>query len=186
MRKFTIGRVLSFFLRGLLITAPLFLSIYIFVIVIIWLDGIIPIKIPGLGLLNLLLIITMIGYLATTILAKPLFDWLERAITSLPLVKIVYSSLKDLIEAFVGEKKRFNQPVIVSLDPQGALKRMGFVTQEDLTDLGLEGYVSVYLPHSYNFSGNMIIVARDRVEPVNMKGTDAMKFIVSGGISKTE
>ncbi|MFP4092827.1 MAG: DUF502 domain-containing protein, partial [Cyclobacteriaceae bacterium] len=106
------NRFVTYFFRGLLFVVPIALTIYIILLSISWLDGLIPFQLPGLGLLSILLFITLVGYLASTLLAGPLFSILEDVLTRLPLVSIIYSSLKDLISAFVGDKKKFNKPVL--------------------------------------------------------------------------
>lgn len=173
----------TYFFRGLLFVVPIALTLYIIIIAISWLDNLIPLKIPGLGLLTILAFITIVGYLASTLLAGPLFGLLEDILARVPLVSIIYSSLKDLISAFVGDKKKFNQPVLVTLDPSYSIQKPGFITQEDLSNLGLHGQVAVYLPHSYNFSGNLFIVPAQYVTPIDAPGAEIMKFIVSGGVS---
>lgn len=177
------NRFISYFFRGLLFVVPIALTIYIILLSITWLDGLIPFKLPGLGLLTILASITLIGYLASTLLAGPLFSILEDVLTRLPLISIIYSSLKDLISAFVGDKKKFNQPVLVTLNPEFIIQKPGFITQTDLSRLGLVDQVAVYLPHSYNFSGNLYIVPAKFVTPIYASSTDIMKFIVSGGVS---
>jgi uncharacterized membrane protein len=99
------------------------------------------------------------------------------------LIKLIYSSIKDLIGAFVGDKRKFNKPVLVTINKENNLHQIGFVTQEDLADLGLDDMVAVYFPHSYAFSGNHFLVSRSSVKPLNISGPAAMKFIVSGGVS---
>jgi uncharacterized membrane protein len=177
------NRFISYFFRGLLFVVPIALTIYILVLSISWLDGLIPFKLPGLGLLSILVFVTLVGYLASTLLAGPVFSVLEDVLTRLPLVSIIYSSLKDLISAFVGDKKKFNQPVLVTLNPEFVIQKPGFITQQDLSHLGLVDQVAVYLPHSYNFSGNLYIVPAKMVTPIDASSTDIMKFIVSGGVS---
>lgn len=177
------NKLATYFFRGLLFVVPIALTIYIMILAISWLDNLIPLKIPGLGLLTILAFISLVGYLASTLLAGPLFGLLEDVLSRLPLVSIIYSSLKDLISAFVGDKKKFNQPVLVTLDPVHTIQKPGFITQNDLSNLGLQGQVAVYLPHSYNFSGNLFIVPAQYVTPLDAPGAEFMKFIVSGGVS---
>jgi uncharacterized membrane protein len=102
----------------------------------------------------------------------------------LPLVKLLYSAIKDMIEAFAGEKKSFDKPVIVTVMPGGTAKVVGFVTQEGLENFGLSDYVAVYLPQSYNFAGNVLLFPKESVKPLSIESSQAMAFIVSGGISK--
>ncbi|WKN43735.1 DUF502 domain-containing protein [Tunicatimonas pelagia] len=176
----------TYFFRGLLFAVPVALTIYILVVCIRWLDSLIDISIPGLGLLTILASVTLIGYLASTLLAAPLFRLLEELLTRLPLVNIIYSSLKDLISAFVGDKKKFDRPVLVALSDDLTIRKPGFITQDNLAKLGLVDQVAVYLPHSYNFSGNLFIVPSQYVTPIEASSTEIMKFIVSGGVSGLE
>ncbi|MGD1890069.1 MAG: DUF502 domain-containing protein [Cyclobacteriaceae bacterium] len=176
----------TYFFRGLLFVVPVALTIYLIVVSIRWLDSLIGISVPGLGLLTILASITLVGYLASTLLAAPLFRLLEEVLTKLPLVNIIYSSLKDLISAFVGDKKKFDRPVLVALSEDLTIRKPGFITQNDLSQLGLIDQVAVYLPHSYNFSGNLFIVPTQYVTPISASSTEIMKFIVSGGVSGLE
>jgi uncharacterized membrane protein len=101
----------------------------------------------------------------------------------IPLVKLIYSAIKDLLNAFVGEKKKFNRPVLIEINKENKLYQIGFITQQDLSQLGLRDMVSVYIPHSYAFSGLHYVLPKDRVTPLPVSGTVAMKYIVSGGVS---
>ncbi|MEM1408975.1 MAG: DUF502 domain-containing protein [Bacteroidota bacterium] len=186
MSRFTLNRVLTYFFRGLLFVVPVALTIYIIYQTLDWLDGLIPINIPGLGLLVILAAITLLGYLASFFITRPIFVQFERYFTKIPLVNILYSSIKDLIGAFVGDQKKFNIPVTVALDSNGTILKVGFITKDDLSSLDLPGFVSVYLPHSYNFSGNHFLVEKDKVKRLNMNASSAMKFVVSGGVSGLE
>lgn len=183
MSKFTFNRILTYFFRGLIFVVPLALTIYIIYEILEWLDGLIPVKIPGLGLLIILINITFLGYLASFFITRPFFDQMEKYLVKIPLVNIIYTSIKDLIGAFVGEQKRFNVPVTVAFNAEQTVLKVGFITRDDLTEIDLPGYVSVYMPHSYNFSGNHFIVEKSLVRPLHMNSTAAMKFVVSGGVS---
>jgi uncharacterized membrane protein len=98
-------------------------------------------------------------------------------------VKLVYSSIKDLINAFVGERKSFDKPVLVRLSPDDSVRALGFVTREALASLGLPEHVAVYFPQSYNFAGNLLIVPHDAIQPLSVSSGELMTFIVSGGVS---
>lgn len=180
------NKFITYFFRGLLFVVPVALTVYIIMVCIRWLDSLIPFPVPGLGMLTIVASITLIGYLATTLLAGPVFNLLEEVLIKVPLVNIIYTSLKDLISAFVGDKKKFDRPVMVSLNADLTIQKPGFITQSDLSQLGLIDKVAVYLPHSYNFSGNLFIVPADCVTPINASSADIMKFIVSGGVSGLE
>lgn len=184
MNSFTFKRALNYFFRGLLFLVPLALTLYILVVSIRWLDGLIPVAVPGLGLVLILVGITLFGYLGSTLLVKPFFDLFEELLIKVPFVNLIYTSIKDLMGAFVGDKKKFNQAVIITMDNDPGLQKLGFITQEDLSNIGLPDKVAVYCPHSYNFSGNLFIVSRSNVKVVdNISSADFMKFVVSGGVS---
>ena len=183
MKKSKFPSIPAYFLRGLLLVVPLALTIYIMVISIRWLDGLIELNFPGLGLLIILGSITVFGYLGSSFLIQPILNFFESIMIRVPLVRIIYTSLKDLVSAFVGDQKKFQQPVLVDLIPDGTIKRVGFITQQDLTTLGAPGFAAVYFPHSYNFSGNLMLLPKEQMKPLKLSGTEAMKFIVSGGVS---
>lgn len=181
--SFTTKRFITYFLRGLLFVVPLALTVYVIILILKFLDGIIPIPVPGLGILIMFSFITFMGFLASIFVTRPLFDIFEKLMFKVPLVNILYTSIKDLMSAFVGDKKKFNTPVIVKLSNN--MFRLGFITQEDLSVLGEVNLVAIYFPHSYNFSGNLYLVPRENVRILeNVRSTDVMKFIVSGGVSK--
>ncbi len=183
------NRFVRYFFQGLLLVTPIGLTVYLIMMAIRWLDsalaGLVPdaVRVPGLGVLIILSGITLIGYLGSTFLFKPIFALFEKLMHQLPFVRLIYFSLKDLISAFVGDKKKFNQPVLVTVNKHSDLKKLGFITQVNLSELHIEGNVAVYLPHSYNFSGDLYIVPRESVTLVDAPSAEVMKFIVSGGVA---
>ncbi len=181
--EITSKRLIRYFLQGLIFIAPIGITAYILIRMFKFIDGLIEIDIPGLGILIVFSSITLLGALASTIFAKPLFDLLENLLNHLPVVKVLYSSLKDFMDAFVGKEKKFTQPVLVLVSGESNMHAMGFVTKSDLAELGLPGMVAVYFPHSYNFSGNLFVVSREFVTPIQASPTEIMKFIVSGGVA---
>jgi uncharacterized membrane protein len=181
--KIIFKRLVSYFLQGLLYTVPLAILGYIIYILFTFLDKLIPVDIPGLGLVILIVGITAIGFLGNTIIAQPIRWWFEEMLNRVPLLKTLYTAFTDIVSAFVGTKKRFNKPVMVKMNKEAEVHKLGFITQEDLGSLGLkEGFIAVYLPHSYNFSGNLFIVPKENVTLIDRSTSDVMKFIVSGGV----
>ncbi len=179
-----LGMLLSYFFRGLLLVAPFAATAYIIRIALHWIDGLIKVNIPGLGMLILVTSITFFGYLGSTLLVRSVFDLTESFISRLPLISSIYTSFKDLMVAFVGDKKKFDKPVLVTINREARLYKLGFVTQNDLTGMNLPGSIAVYVPHSYNFSGDMFILPKDAVTPVvDISSAEVMKFIVSGGVA---
>lgn len=190
-------KILNYFLQGLLFVVPITITIWVMVKSILWIDSLLPfqvpikipgvtsLEIPGLGLLTIFTGIALVGFISARYIRNPLFSYLERVIERAPLVKLIYSSVKDLVEAFVGEKKRFNKPVLVRLEKTSQISRIGFITKEDLSEIGVEReMVAVYLPFSYSIAGELLILPRENIRPLNTSGTDAMKFIISGGVTE--
>ncbi len=178
-------RIFNAFLQGLLFIAPVSITLFVIYKVFIFTDNLIPVRIPGLGLLIVLTGITLIGLFGTFLIRTPLSLFVNRMFERIPLVKILYSALKDLLSAFVGQKKKFNKPVKVLMNRESMIYKLGFLTQEDLSSIGAgKDMVAVYLPHSYNFSGNLFLVPASSVEPLNAPASEVMKFIVSGGVTK--
>ena len=142
---------------------------------------------PIIVLLILALIILLIGWLASNIFFKSIFSLIEKMIENTPMVKHVYSPVKDFMGAFLGNKKKFTKPVIVLTNPAAGIEEIGFITQEQLDDFGLKEKVAVYMPHSYAFSGRLFLVPKNNIKIVqNLNGGEAMKFILSGGVTDLE
>jgi uncharacterized membrane protein len=178
-----VTRFLNYFLKGIVFLAPLAITIYVCVQVFTTIDGWLGISIPGVGFLVTVLLITMFGFLAQFFLTRGVLGGVESLLNRLPFVRLVYSSTRDLLDAFVGEKRRFDQPVLVTPYPGGVLRQIGFVTQESLLGLGLPGHVTVYLPFSYSIAGMVVIVPTSAITPVNADSAEVLAFIVSGGVT---
>lgn len=164
---------------------PIAITAYIIFLVFTKIDRLIPSVKPGLGFLIIIGFVTLVGFMGTRwFLGKVIFDFFDHMLERTPGVKYIYSSVKDVMDSFVGDKKRFNQPVWVRTNANPELWRIGFLTQNEMGHLGMENMVSVYLPHSYAISGWVIIISFDNVRPVTtMNAAEAMKFAVSGGIT---
>ncbi|MCY4614405.1 MAG: DUF502 domain-containing protein [Nitrospira sp.] len=171
------------FFEGLFLVVPVAVTIYVVFLVFNFIDGWLNIPIPGIGFILTIGMLVLVGRLASNVFFRGAMGSLEKVLTRTPFVKLVYTSLKDLIEAFMGEKKRFDQPVLVTLMPGGNAEAIGFVTRQNLDLLGLEDRVAVYFPQSYNFAGNLLIVPRSQIRPLHADSADIMTFIVSGGVS---
>ena len=186
---------LRYFLQGLLYLTPITITIWSLYIIFGWVDGllisfiddILKVHIPGLGIIVLLILITLIGALGSTILFKPLISFFDQLFVKAPLIKIIYTSVKDLVSAFVGQKRRFNEPVLVKIGKGYELEKIGFITNKDLKFLGVRDQkVAVYLPHSYAWSGNLFIVPVENIKPIDASATEMMKFIISAGVTNLD
>lgn len=178
--------ITGYFFRGLLITIPVVATIYVVYVVFTKVDSLFGFGIPGLGIVMTFFIITFVGILASNFLTRWFVNLIDTLFTRLPFVKIIYTSLKDLINAFVGEKKGFSRPAIIKISKETDIYVIGFITQSDLEYLGIKDSVAVYLPQSYNFAGNLIIVPNENVIPLKADSSEVMKFIVSGGVTTTK
>ncbi len=176
-------RLVRYFLRGLLVIAPLGLTVYIVWLVLSTVDRILPFPIPGLGLVVTVVLITLVGIATSNVVGRTAVELADALFGRLPLVKLVYTSIKDLVDAFVGDKRRFDVPVAVALAPDSGARALGFVTRDGLVRIGMPDYVAVYFPQSYNFAGYLLLVPRSRVEPLDVPAAEVMTFIISGGVS---
>ena len=163
--------------------APLALTVYVCVRIFTAIDGWLGLPVPGLGFLVTIVIITLTGFLASTILAKSILLSIDSLVNRLPVVRLLYSATKDLLNAFVGEHRRFDTPVLVPYGG-GSGRALGFVTQHALSQLGHVDYVAVYLPFSYSLSGRLLVFPSSDVVPVAAPTPDVLAFIVSGGVTE--
>lgn len=183
-------RLGSYLIQGVLLVGPLAATVYIVFFLFQFTDGLLSaylekyfdLKIPGLGILIILVFLILLGVIGETIFARPLKFLVRRILERAPLLKLIYTSVKDLFSAFVGKEKKFHRPVVVLVDEKNDLWRMGFLTNEKMDEMGLEGKVAVYFPFSYNISGILYVVPAERVKPMNISPSEAMKFIISGGV----
>lgn len=176
--------VLRHFFRGLIVLVPAGVTVWVLVAVFRKIDGLVTLRYPGLGVLATFAFVTLIGVLASSFVTKRLFQLVERLFSRLPIVRLLYGSLKDLVGAFVGEKRSFDRPVVVTLGAGFHGKAIGFVTREGLESLGLPGHVAVYLPQSYNFAGCTLLFPGEHVTPIAAPATEVMAFVLSGGVTR--
>jgi uncharacterized membrane protein len=195
-RRNAVKILFGFFIKGLLFLLPIGLTVYIIYKAIAWVDSIINVSIPwgsidgvqqyvhlpGFGILVVLTAVTLVGVFVTYLITEPISKYFESLLNRIPVFKLIYSSIKDFMEAFFGDEKKFNEPVIAQINELG-IKKVGFITQKDLAVLGLKDEVGVYFPHSYNFSGEFFIIPSKYVKPLSINSSEVMKFTVSGGVS---
>ena len=179
--------LLKLLLQGILYVAPTALTAFILVRLFVFLDSILETivgkDVPGLGLLTLVGGLILVGFLGNILISEPIKKSFNKWLAKVPLIKVIYDSVKDLLGAFVGNKKKFNNPVMVKEHTTATCYKLGFITQNSVTSLGVEGdMVAVYFPHSYAFSGVVVLVENEYLVPVNKPAAEVMKFIVSGGV----
>ena len=181
-------RIVRWFLQGLIYFVPIALTVFVMVASFRAIDralrDLLRIDFPGAGVLILIVLVTLLGFLLSNFLSRRILGLFERLLDRLPLVKLLHTSVKDLMGAFVGDQRRFDVPVSIELIPGADVLAFGFVTRDSLTDLGLGDHlVAVYMPQSYNFAGQLIAVPRSRVHRVDQDAAAMMAFVVSGGVS---
>ena len=170
------------FAQGLLVLAPVAITIWIVWFTVTTLDRWLDTRIPGLGIVIAAAGITLIGYLTGNVVGNKLVSWLEAGMQRVPLIRILYNSLRDLFGAFVGQKRKFDKPVAVEMNQHG-LKVLGFLTSERFDDPQLAGHVSVYLPGVVQLRGQPDRRPEERVHPLDADGAEFMAFIMSGGVT---
>lgn len=187
MKKRTTQRLLQYFLQGLLILGPVSITVYFIYLVFASVDNILRpvIIIPGLGFLIIIAFIILLGYFSSFFLLERFLSFMDHILERTPGIKLLYSFVRDFFEAFAGNKKKFTQNVLANVDYQNVW-RVGFITQEDMTNFGMKDYVAVYLPMAYSVAGNVYIIPKDNIRLLpGIGAADAMKFAVSGGVTQT-
>jgi uncharacterized membrane protein len=195
-----IKRLLQLFLQGLIVLAPIGITVFVIVSLFTWIDSFLPNtlhslfpgwmkksasgnveNIPGLGFIVVIGLVLFVGWLSSLFVVSRLVEVFDKVLERTPGIKFIYSSVKDFLEAFAGNKKKFDKPVLVNIDSDDVW-RVGFITREDAREFDMAEHVIVYLPHSYAISGLTYLVPRNKIKPLNISASEAMKFAVSGGV----
>jgi len=196
------GKLFKYFLQGLIILAPVTITIWAVFSIFTWIDSILPNLIhnlfpsfigvdhegyprrfPGLGFIIVIVLVLIVGYISSSFIVSKLVELFDKILEKTPGIRIIYSTIKDFFEAFAGNKRKFDKSVLVNIE-SNEVWRVGFITQEELGQFGLQEYVSVYVPQSYAFSGNLFFVKKERVRILtDISSTDVMKFAISGGVT---
>lgn len=184
-------KLVNYFLQGLLYLAPFAITAYIIYAIFKFVDNLLDdiiaeylhVDIPGLGIIVIIVFLILVGIIGQSIIARPFKKLFKRFIDKTPLLRVIYSAFNDLLSAFVGKEKKFNRPVLVLVNTISNLEKLGFLTEEDLSNLDEKDKVAVYFPHSYNFSGELFIVPKEHVRRIDVNPAETMKFIVSGGVA---
>jgi uncharacterized membrane protein len=203
--RLILKKLLHFFLQGLLILAPISITIWTVVSLFNWIDSILPNlvhsvvpnvtgtdqygnpkRIPGLGFVVFIGIALVVGYISPSFIVSRIVNLADRVMEKTPGIKLIYTTIKDFFEAFAGNKRKFDKAVLVSIVAPDVWQ-IGFITQEEAHEFGLAEYVSVYVPQSYAFAGHLFFVKKERVRILtDVSSADAMKFAISGGVTEIE
>jgi uncharacterized membrane protein len=202
---FKYKKLLQYFLQGLLILAPITITIWAIMSAFMFIDGILPNIIHsvvpslmedkngnikhfpwGIGFIMVIGLAIIVGYISTSFIVNKIVSGFDQLLHKTPGIKFIYSTLKDFFEAFAGEKKKFTNNVLVNVDDNDVW-RIGFVTRDDMHEFGFKDYVAVYIPMAYSVAGNVYIIPKERVRPItNISASQTMKFAVSGGVTDVE
>lgn len=205
MREHPFKKLLRYFVQGLIIIAPIAITVFAVTSLFNFIDGILPNlvhkifpnvvgtyedgtprRIPGLGFIVVIGVVLLVGAVSSSFIFSRIVDIFDRVLEKTPGIKIIYTTVKDFFEAFAGDKKKFNKPVLVSLHREDVWQ-IGFVTHDDLTEFGLREHVAVYVPFSYSIAGQLFFLPLSKVKVVDdISSTEAMKFVISGGVTHVE
>lgn len=202
--RFEWRNLLQYFLQGLIIIAPIGVTLYVVIWFFTLIDNILPDilyyifpnlmtasdgsirTIPGLGFFLVIALVTIIGFISSSFVVTRVINLLDKMLQRTPGVKYIYSSVKDFLEAFGGNRKKFDKPVLVNIESPDVW-RVGFVTQNDVAQFELIDHVAVYIPLSYSLTGIVYLVPKEKVKPINnLTSGEAMKFVISGGVTHLE
>jgi len=194
-------KLFKYFLQGLIILAPTTITLWAVLSLFNWVDSILPDfihhifprlaldengnpkRIPGLGFILVTGIVLVVGYVSSSFIVSKLVELLDYILERTPGIKIIYTTIKDFFEAFAGNRRKFDRAVLVCIEATD-IWRIGFITHAELTEFGLQEYISVYVPQSYAFAGHLYFVKKERVRLItDITSTDAMKFAISGGVT---
>lgn len=176
-------QLVRYFVQGCLVLAPVGLTLYIVFWAFTSIDQLLDVGVPGLGFLITCGLITLAGFLTSNVLGRSVVDITESFFRRLPVIKLLYTSIKDLLGAVMGQRASFNRPVLVTLSAASDVRVLGFVTRDDLAMVGLPGHMAVYLPQSYNVAGNLILVPAHSVQALDVSTSELFTFLMSGGVS---
>lgn len=191
-------KLLQIFLQGLIILAPIVITIWAVTSLFNFVDRILPdlfgdaipefsrYYLPGMGFIVALLLIFVVGYISSSFVVGKLVELFDSILEKTPGIKIIYSTLKDFFEAFAGNKRKFDKSVLVAVNAE-EVWQIGFITQQEVHEFGLNDFVAVYVPQSYAFAGHLYFVKRQRVKLLtDISSANAMKFAISGGVTNID
>jgi uncharacterized membrane protein len=200
-----LGRLLTLFLQGLVVLAPIGITLWVVIGLFNFVDSILPNvmhalapslwelgedgqvkKIPGTGFLVVVILVLFTGWISSLFFFSRVLAMFDNLLEKTPGVKYIYSSVKDFLEAFAGNKKKFDKPVLVNVDAPGVW-RIGFITQTSSKALGMTDLITVYVPHSYAISGITYLVPSSQIKLLTgISAADAMKYTISGGVTEVD
>lgn len=188
-------QLLKYFIQGLIITVPIGVTVLVLAKIFFWIEGwfsnmnviVHPNADPFIIIGIVLVFVLIAGVFASNVIARFFLTESSKVIEKIPVIRHIYSPVKDFTGAFLGNKKSFKHPVLITTNKEANIREIGFITDDDLHELGLgKEFAAVYVPMSYSISGRLLIVPKENVAPLDVNGSDAMKFVVSGGVSEVD
>lgn len=192
----------KYFITGMLVIAPVFLTIYVLVMVFRFADNILGrfindyvqqllgFYIPGIGFLLSILIIFLVGFFASIFIGREVVPFVEKWFVSLPLVKNIYPAFKQLVSFFLAQKQFGFKKVVLVEYPSKGIWALAFLTNEECPCINKElnrEMLAVFIPNTPGpFSGFVTFYPKEEVKFVDISITDALRIIISGGVFKTE
>ena len=203
--KLTLRKMARYFLQGLIILAPIAITVLAVTSLFDFVDNILPgiidriapdllkndetgkpVRIPGIGFILVVLIVIGVGYISSSFIVGRFVELFDKVLERTPGIKLIYSTVKDFVEAFAGDKRKFDRPVLVNIQ-SSEVWQIGFITQDEADRFGLTEFVAVYLPQSYAFAGHLYFVKRERIKKLtSLSASEAMKFAISGGVTEID
>jgi uncharacterized membrane protein len=195
--------LLQYFLQGLLVIAPVGITLWVVISLFSFVDNILPNiihylfpnliprntdgtlkQMPGLGFVVVITFVLLVGWLSSLFVFNRILGLFDTLLENTPGIKFIYTSVKDFLKAFAGNKKKFNKPVLVCVDDTDVW-RIGFITQKEMDEFDMPDYVTVYVPLAYAVTGATYIVPKTRIKSLeHISASDAMKFAVTGGVTE--
>lgn len=178
------SRLVGYFARGALAVVPIAATIYILYAVVTTLDNLLGVSVPGLGVTLALGLITLVGFLVTGVIGRQIYRIFDQLLARVPIVRLLYTSIRDLVSAIMGEERKFGQPVCITLHAAANLRILGFMSREEMPSVGLPEYAAVYVPQAYNIGGQVLLVPRSQIELVDLPASSVFAFMLSGGAAE--
>ena len=180
--------IFACFLRGLLVIAPFLLTSYIVKTCFDLSKQILGLGLPNYWILIFIFLIFFCGYFTKNIVVRFFYGIMELIVLRIPGINFIYTSFKDLTSAFVDRKIKFDKPVLIGInagdDESNYIKKIGFITNENLGPLSKNNEVAVFVPQSFSLmvSGELMLVPKESLTLI--EGVDSktlFKLVVSGG-----
>ena len=173
-------KITKYFLKGIVIIAPLVILTYVAVVVVSVFDKLVPGVSKTLSIAAVIVFTTIVGFLFSSKITRGFISWLGGALKHFPHIHRTYTSIRKL-GSLTGTENAFETPVLIGGEKEE--RRVGFITKENLEEFGIKDSVAVYIPQSFSFSGEVVIVKKDNIIPIEKNKSKAFTLAISGGLT---